>query len=181
MSNVPEIPLLIIGKDSLFPFTGMFFAKEYSNQGWCHIVGRCYEADVKKDFLALRQFENRLQHYLSTLKNTPPKEQLQAIWDRTKQESLPVSISTMVCLIAMDDQLILGGFGVSGLWGSNKNAWYPLLPDFHPLYEEESIEGNLDCLRFTTYPQQILIRPRPIKDRLSSIESLGQRIFEVSR
>ena len=61
MIDIPEIPLSIIGKDSFLPFSGMFFAKHYSEHGWCHIVGRFYESDLKKDFLNIRQFEQKLR------------------------------------------------------------------------------------------------------------------------
>ena len=80
------------------------------------------------------------------------------------------------------EELLLGGFGVSGLWGNEKDVWYPLLPDSHSFFEEENIPvDNPHALLFSTFPQQILVRAKPDIGGLNSSTSIEQRIFEVSK
>ena len=186
MKYIPEIPLSIIGKDSFLPFAGMFFAKHYTSQGWSHVVGRFYEADVKKDFVAIRKFEQRLRTVLKDEENEAPKRQLETLWNVAKEEKLfSNSIATMVSLIGGHQKVGLGGFGLSGLWGNTEeelHTWYPLLPQEHPLFEPSTIpEEEPSCLIFSTYPHQILVRPKPSRDGLGGNQSIGKRIFEVSR
>ena len=186
MKYIPEISLSIIGKDSFLPFAGMFFAKHYTEYGWSHVVGRFYEADIKKDFVSIRKFEQQVRVLLQEQAFFDPKIQLHALWELAKREPLfSNSVATMVSLIGMHQKIGLGGFGFSGLWGNTEediNIWYPLLPETHPLFEPTTVpEKEPSCLLFSTYPHQILVRPKPSRDSLRGNASLGKRIFEVSR
>ena len=186
MSSIPEIPLSIIGKDSFLPFIGMFFAKRYTENGWCHIVGRFSDAELNEDFLKIRRFEQRLRLCIHSCSAQSAREQIQQIWNVAREEELfSRANSTMVSLLCAENEVVLAGFGISGLWGSrdeDKNVWFPLLPDVHPLFEEEEIPSeDPHCLIFSHCPQHILVRPRPSLEGLSSKGSIAKRIFEVSR
>ena len=183
MTVIPEIPLLFVGKDSLFPFTGMFFARHSSERGWCHLIGRCYKADVKDDFWSIRQFEHRVQQQLQEQAILSCKEQFQALWKMLLEDVKDCSpVTTLVCLIATEEVVAVGGFGVSGLWGSQQKVWYPLVPDGHPFFALDDIpDEKAHVLFLERPPQQILVRAKPSRDDLFASSTIEQRIFEVGK
>jgi hypothetical protein len=87
-----------------------------------------------------------------------------------------------VVLLSDRERTVVGGYGVSGLWGEKDGNWFPLLNESHPMFESNKppVKGG-QCLVFTTEPDRVLIRPRPEMADLFSMESIQQRIFEVSR
>ena len=150
------VSLGIIGKESQFPFTGIFSAAQHVEIGRVSAVGRIHDADIKRSFCQTIELSKELDHLIAQHSGTI-KTLLRRIWDWYHHKK---PHSQIVCLVVQvitpTDELWLSTIGSAGLWGSQQDVWYPLLADGSSVLMDKEIEGYPMVLQVTPFPKQIL-------------------------
>lgn len=179
MTQQKIVSLGIIGKESQFPFTGIFSAVQQIDIGKVSAVGRIHDADIKRSFCQTIEMSKELNHLITQHSGTI-KSLIRRVWDWYHQKK---SHSQIVCLVVQvvstTGELWLSTIGSAGLWGSRNDVWYPLLADGSSVLMDKEIEGYPMVLQVSPFPKQILVVPKPFKNVLPSV-GLGKRVYEVS-
>ena len=180
MKQQAVVSLGILGKESHFPFTGIFSAAQQSTLGHFSAVGRIHDADIKRDFRQTIQFSMDLKHLIESHVGTI-KSLFRAVWDWYHESK---SHSQIVCLVVQamtpDGDLWLSMIGASGIWGAKDGVWYPLLADGSSVLMDKEIEGYPMMVQVSPDPEQLVVIPKPFQNVLPSAASFEKRLYEVS-
>ena len=173
------VSLGIIGKESQFPFTGIFSAAQHIEIGRVSAVGRIHDADIKRSFCQTIELSKELDRMIEQHSGTI-KSLLRRVWDWYHHKK---PHSQIVCLVIQvitgNGELWLSTIGTAGLWGNHQDVWYPLLADGSSVLMDKEIEGYPMVLQISPLPEQILAIPKPFKNVLPPI-GLGKRVYEVN-
>lgn len=180
MKKQDLVSLGILGKESHFPFTGIFSAMQQSTLGKFSAVGRIHDADIKRDFRQTIQFSKDLDQLIEAHVGTL-KSLFRAVWNWYHESK---SHSQIVCLVVQamtpEGELWLSMIGASGVWGEKNGVWYPLLADGSSVLMDKEIEGYPMMVRVEPAPEQLVVIPKPFQNVLPSAASFGKRLYEVS-
>ena len=180
MTQEQVVSLGIIGKESQFPFTGIFAATQRVSLGRVSAVGRIHDADIKRNFCQTIELSKELNRLISH-HDGKVKSLLRKIWDWYHQRK-PHSqiICLMVQVVTDNDEMWLSMIGVSGVWGTHDGVWYPLLAEGSSVLSDKEIEGYPMAMQVAPFPKQILVIPKPFKNVLPSSAGLSKRLYEVN-
>lgn len=177
--------LCMFGKDSLFPFTGMFFVKEKIDLGYCSIIGRVHKSDIQKDFSWIQQKQKELKQ-LVLEEFSSSTEFFRVIWNWFSGEDFQTGdVISFVVLLSSEERTSLLSVGVTALWGNintKENEFYPLLAAENNFFQDRLVDGYPTILEFSEespLPYQIFVMPKPFLRELPTAEMLPKRIFEV--
>ena len=110
-----KVSLGIIGKESQFPFTGIFSAAQHVEIGRVSAVGRIHDADIKRSFCQTielsKELDRLIAHHSGTIKSL-----MRRIWDwyhHTKPHSQIVCL--VVQVMSTTGELWVSTIGAAGL------------------------------------------------------------------
>ena len=178
-SSVLYPHLSMLGKDSLFPFTGMFMAQVQLDSGLCSIIGRVHDTDIRKDFIWIREKQQILENLIQTLDGSSFRTILREVWDWFLSVKPHNQIVSMTIQIETEDTLYLSTMGTSGLWGLSKGTWYPLLGDGSAVLQDELLEGYPMLMQVESKPESVMVIPKPIKNQLPTVLGMQKYVYTV--
>ena len=199
MKESKSVSLSLLGKNSIFPFTGVFFAKQQfsiansSGHMVCKVIGRVNDCDIKRDFQAVMEMGVSLENHLDSLSNTysqsdltiSDKQIMRDIWDWHKELSYQNKLISLMCLVDTIDNnngfVSFSAKGISSVWANQNHhmhEWFSLLPSGHNLFQDHLVEGYPVSIKIHPKPSMVLVQPKMI-DGISTDESISTRVFEV--
>ena len=136
MTQEQVVSLGIIGKESQFPFTGIFAATQRVSLGRVSAVGRIHDADIKRIFAKIELSK------LNRLISSHDGSQILASKDLGLVSSAKPHgqiICLMVQVVTDNDEMWLSMIGVSGVWGTHDGVWCLLVGS--SVLSDKEIEG----------------------------------------
>ena len=180
MTQQELVSLGIIGKESQFPFTGIFAAAQRVAAGSVSAVGRIHDADIKRSFCQTIELSKELNRLILNHEGQI-KSLLRKVWDWYHHRKPHSQIICLVVQVVTEEgHLWLSMIGASGVWGSHDGVLYPLLADGSSVLSDKEIEGYPMAMQIDPFPKQVLVIPKPFKNILPSAAGLSKRLYEVS-
>lgn len=180
MTQQEVVSLGIIGKESQFPFTGIFAATQHVSVGKVSAVGRIHDADIKRSFCQTIELSKELNRLIANHEGKI-KSLLRKIWDWYHLRKPHSQIICLVVQVVTDSgEMWLSMIGAAGVWGSCRGVWYPLLADGSSVLLDKEIEGYPMAMQVEPFPKQVLVVPKPFKNVLPSAAGLSKRLYEVN-
>lgn len=184
MQYSQKTTLAILGKETFFPFVGMFSATKALKNGTVSIVGRIDDAHIRHDFQQIQVFQKQMQEILEEMEEETFMDILPMIWEHfwALREQFSAKICSMGCLFE-GAEVLFSAMGMSKIWLSNQyqtNEWYPLVDTGHVLYQDQVHNGLPLLISISPIPECILMMPKPLMGMLPKDHyEMNQRIFEV--
>ncbi len=180
MKQQKIVSLGIVGKESMYPFSGVFSAVGRTDVGVASVVGRIHDADIRRDFEQTIHFSKELSRLIGGYKGSL-KGLFRSIWDWYHRHR---SHSQIICLVVQvvseQDELWLSMSGTSGVWGLHQEVWYPLVADGSALIKD-SLAGDYPmAVNIEPFPERVVVVPNPSKNQLPTSVGMNKYVFEVS-
>ncbi len=180
MTQQEVVSLGIIGKESQFPFTGIFAATQRTPVGNVSAVGRIHDADIKRSFCQTIELSKELNRLIANHAGRL-KPLLRKIWDWYHHRKPHSQIICLVVQVVTDGgEMWLSMIGAAGVWGIHDGIWYPLLAEGSSVLSDKEIEGYPMAMQVDPFPKQVLVIPKPFKNVLPSAAGLSKRLYEVN-